>query len=392
MAFKQFRDQDGCYSYLIYCENTKEAALVDPNHSPDLYLTALDKLGLNLVYLIDTHTHVDHDSLSGILAEKTGAKVVMHPSFVEQRKLGATFSGNDAIVKHLAVNSAIIVDITPQDHGTLRVGGVEILCLHTPGHTLDSLSLVVENKLLTGDILMIGNCGRSDFPGGSNEDMYDSLYNKLSSLGEDLAVYPAHDYQNNINSSLGYEISNNPFLKHPSKEDFIKFARDSFAKLPSMATQGDKIQCSLPPASETQVQKSVPVPSSTTVSNPLMGQMCSAMEYYFKNIPQHWNLVNSEEMLQIIKDKSNVLIIDVRQPQEFAEGRIPGSENIPVRDLPNRIKDLPTNLERPIITTCESGSRSAYAAMFLRGYGYSHVRSLELGMHSWREKGYPIEK
>ncbi|AEG61354.1 MBL fold metallo-hydrolase [Desulforamulus ruminis] len=390
MPVKQFRDSDGCYSYLIWCDQEKLAAVVDPNHNGDLYLSALKDMALKLIYVIDTHTHVDHDSLSGFLAQNTGAQVVMHPAYGEQRKLGATFTGNDAIVKHLAFNGAIAVDFSPQDGEVIYVGTVPIRFLYTPGHTLDSISLLVENRILTGDILMIGTCGRTDFPGGSNENMYESLFDKLLPLGEEFIIYPAHDYQNNINSVMGYEKIHNPFLKVRSREEFIQFAAESFAKLPSMSGSGDKIQCSLVPPSQAPETPAAP---SAAPANPLMGQMCSAMEYYFKNIPQHWNLVGHQEMLEIIqKNSREILLLDVRQPKEFAEGYIPGAINLPIRDLPTRIKELPANLEMPIITLCESGSRSAYAAMFLRGYGYSHVRSLDLGMHRWREMKLPLAK
>lgn len=385
MPLKQFRDSEGCFSYLIYCEQERVAAVVDANHEIDLYLAAIKDLGLSLSYAVDTHTHVDHDSLSGELAKLTGAKVLMHPSYVEQRKLGAAFTGNKAIEKHLAHNSQIPVDITPQDGEIIKLGKVEIKVLYTPGHTLDSISLVVDGKVLTGDILMIGSCGRSDFPGGNNEDMYYSIYHKLLPLGEDYIIYPAHDYHKNINTVMGFELVNNPFLKHSSKQEFVKFAEESFAKLPSFSS-GEKIQCSLTPASQTPAQ---PAPPTTT--SPLMGQMCSAMEYYFRTIPQHWNLVDSTEMVEIItKGDQQVLILDVRQPEEYKEGHIPGAINLPVRELPVRVKELPANLELPIITVCHSGARSAYAAMFLRGYGYSHVRSLDLGMHRWKELGLPI--
>lgn len=393
MVFKQFRDSDGCYSYLIWCEQNLVAAIVDPNHSPDLYLSALKEYGLKLTHVIDTHTHVDHDSLSGVLAKKTGAKVVMHPAYIEQRKLGVAFTGNEAIIKHLAFNSDISVDITPQENGIIQIGQVELKFLYTPGHSIDSMSLIVGDKVLTGDILMISNCGRTDFPGGSNEAMYDSLFNKLMPLGEDCIIYPSHDYRKNINSVMGFEMVNNPFLQHRTRQEFVQFAKESFAKLPNMTSLGDKIQCSLPPVPPVPPPSdAIPTPPPSA-SNPLMGQMCSAMEYYFKTIPQNWNLVSYQEMLEIVQAGSeDVLILDVRQPNEFSEGHIPGAVNLPVRELPARIKELPANLEKPIITVCESGSRSAYAAMFLRGYGYSHVRSLDLGMYRWREMKLPLLK
>ena len=145
-------------------------------------------------------------------------------------------------------------------------------------------------------------------------------------------------------------------------------------------------QCSIP--SEAEVSAG---PKLDAAVNPLMGQMCGAMEYYFKHAPAHWNLVTPAQMLEIISNGHEELLVDVRTRDEYVRGHIPGTINIPVQELPARVHELREDRDKPIIAVCSSGVRSAYAAMFLRGYGYTHVKSMDLGMHRWAEMGYPLE-
>lgn len=108
------------------------------------------------------------------------------------------------------------------------------------------------------------------------------------------------------------------------------------------------------------------------------------------NLPSHWNVVAVSELMESISKGENQLILDVRTPEEFVSGHIPGSINIPVTDLPRRVSKIASDLDKPVVTVCLTGVRSAYAAMFLRGYGFSHVKSLDLGMHRWNEMGRPV--
>lgn len=264
----------------------------------------------------------------------------------------------------------------------LSLGNLKLRVLHTPGHTQDSMSIVLPGRVLTGDALMIGHCGRTDLPGGDAAALYHSLFDQLLPLGDDVLVYPAHEYKGNVNTTIGYERVNNPFLKPRSRGEFVQFAGEMASKIPV----GDKIQCSIP--SEADV---TPAPKLDAAINPLMGQMCGAMEYYFKHVPFHWNLVTPAEMLDIVSGEHEELLLDVRTREEYARGHIPGTINIPVQELTARVNELREDREKPIITVCSSGIRSAYAAMFLRGYGYTHVKSLDLGMHRWAEMGYPVE-
>lgn len=382
MIFKQLIDEEGCMSYLIGSEEDKVAAVIDPEHDVEKYLILLQQLDLKLKFIIDTHTHVDHDSMAGELARQTGARTVMYRTNPAQRQAGSGYQGNQKIKGHLTYNAGLKVDLLVDDGEELSLGNLKLRVLHTPGHTQDSISIVLPGRVLTGDALMIGHCGRTDLPGGDAAALYHSLFDRLLPLGDDVLVYPAHEYKGNVNTTIGYERVNNPFLKPRGRGEFVQFAREMASKIP----EGDKIQCSIP--SEADVS---PAPKLDVAINPLMGQMCGAMEYYFKHVPFHWNLVTPAEMLDIISGEHEELLLDVRTREEYARGHIPGTINIPVQELTARVNELREDREKPIITVCSSGVRSAYAAMFLRGYGYTHVKSLDLGMHRWAEMGYPVD-
>lgn len=383
MFFKQFKDPEGCMSYIFACRHTGEAAVVDPNHDPEVYLSVLQEKNLKLRYIIDTHSHADHDSLSGTLAERTGALVVMHENYHTQRQAGRNFTRHEGVAGHLRHNAGLKVDMAVQDHDKLTVGHIEAAVLHTPGHTLDSICLYLrrERILLTGDTLMIGQCGRTDLPGGDPGQLYHSLFNVLMNLDHHILVCPAHDYKGDINTTTGYERVHNPFLKTRTITEFTAFARKTFGEL----GPGDTIQCSVTPAADAE-----PVPAAAAGASPLMSQMCTSMEYYFRTVPAHWNLIDGRELLESLNGPEAPLVVDVRTPQEFAAGHIPGAINIEVTQLPQRVDELVPYLEKPLVTVCRSAVRSAYAALFLRGYGFSRVKTLEHGMYGWGKNGFPV--
>ena len=383
MFFKQIKDAEGCISYVFACKHTGEAAVVDPNHDLDVYLTLLNENNFKCRYVFDTHTHADHDSLAGELAGSTGAQLAMYENYATQRKAGQGFTKHQGVVRHLAQNAGITVDLALQDGTVLKVGDIEVKILHTPGHTSDSVSLFLHKKrlLLTGDMLMVGQCGRTDLPGGDSGELYRTLFERLAGVNDYVVVCPAHDYKGDVNSALGYERVNNLFFKKRTEEEFVAFAAETFGKL----SPGDKIQCSIAPA----VGAAPPlVPASGT--HPLMGQMCTSMEYYFTTVPADWNLVSSHDLHELMQQAEAPLILDVRTPEEFAQGHIPDAVNIEVTELPRRVGELVSYLEKPVVTVCESAVRSAYAAMFLRGYGFSRVKTLDHGMYSWRMGGGPV--
>lgn len=187
------------FAYLIGDEKTRLAAVVDPAGAVDRILRLAEDHGLKIIYIINTHSHSDHTAGSQELASAAGAKIIMH------KKARAT--------KHLTV----------EDGEVISVGELRIKVIYTPGHSPDGISLQVEDKLLTGDTLFVGECGRTDLPGGSSEELYDSLFGKLIKLDDELEVYPGHDYGDRPHSKLGYEKKHNYTLKPRSKDEFVKF-------------------------------------------------------------------------------------------------------------------------------------------------------------------------
>jgi glyoxylase-like metal-dependent hydrolase (beta-lactamase superfamily II) len=202
MFFRQIQQHSDNFSYIIADKDTKDAAVVDSSFNDSEIIQVLKAEKLNLKYIINTHSHSDHTAGNIELSSIFGAKIVAH------RLSKANF------------------DIAVEDEDVLNVGKVSIGVIYTPGHTTDSICLLVENKkLLTGDTLFVGECGRTDLPGGNSKSMYDSLFNKLSKLNDDVEVYPGHDYGLKPSSTIGREKKSNYTLQLRSLEDFIEFMK-----------------------------------------------------------------------------------------------------------------------------------------------------------------------
>ena len=203
MFFAQVQQHGDNFSYVIADENSKEAAVVDPSFNAGALIRILRDRKFKLKYVIDTHGHSDHTAGNHELVSVFGAKVVAH-------KLSKTS-----------------FDVAVEDGEVLVVGQVQIRVIFTPGHTLDSICLLVDNKkLLTGDTLFVGECGRTDLPGGSSRSMYESLFGKLLKLDDDVEVYPGHDYGVKASSTIGEERKSNYTLQPRSVTDFIEFMKE----------------------------------------------------------------------------------------------------------------------------------------------------------------------
>ena len=200
MFFKQIQKHGDNFSYVIADEKTKEAAVVDSSFNSGAIIELLKNNKFNLKYIINTHGHSDHTAGNQELTSAFSAKVVAH-------KL-----------------SKVNFDVAVVDGDILGVGQISLKVIYTPGHTIDSICLLVDNKkLLTGDTLFVGECGRTDFSGGNTKSMYDSLFNKLSKIDDDVEVYPGHDYGVKPSSTIGEEKKSNYTLQPRSIEDFIEF-------------------------------------------------------------------------------------------------------------------------------------------------------------------------
>jgi len=200
MFFKQIQQHGDNFSYIIADEATQEAAVADPSYNADEIIKIIKNKKFQLKYIINTHGHSDHTAGNTELQSIFGAKLVAH----EQSKTH--------------------YDLPVAEGELLRVGKINIKIIYTPGHTTDSICLLVDNeKLLTGDTLFVGECGRTDFPGGNSKSMYESLFNKLLKLNDNVEVYPGHDYGLKPSSTIGEERRSNYTLQPRSLTDFVEF-------------------------------------------------------------------------------------------------------------------------------------------------------------------------
>jgi glyoxylase-like metal-dependent hydrolase (beta-lactamase superfamily II) len=190
------------FAYLVGDENASLAAVVDPAWDVDRILAVAKRYSLRIIFAINTHDHPDHTSGNSELVKVTGAKIVAHEA------------------------SKIKKDISVKEGDTLHVGSLELKFILTPGHSPDSMSVLVNGKLMTGDTLFVGECGRTDLPGGSSEQLHDSLFNKLMKMPDELEVYPGHDYGAKPHSTIGYERTHNYVLKPRSVKEFVEFMKE----------------------------------------------------------------------------------------------------------------------------------------------------------------------
>ncbi|MCJ7633119.1 MBL fold metallo-hydrolase [Candidatus Bathyarchaeota archaeon] len=199
MFFQQVKGAGDNFSYLIADKESKETMVVDPSNNGLELIEVIESEGLKLIYIVDTHAHRDHTNGNAILKSKYQAKVVV-------------YSG-----------SSVTKDIEVMDGDVLRVGQVKVSVLHTPGHSPDSISLLVDGKVLTGDTLFVGECGRTDLSGGDSRQMYQSLFEVLMKLPDNLEVYPGHDYGIKPSSTIGRERKTNYVLQPRSIQEFVEF-------------------------------------------------------------------------------------------------------------------------------------------------------------------------
>lgn len=398
MIFRQLRMQ-GCLSYLIGCEQDRVCAIVDPVQQVEPYLRILEQERLRLLYVIDTHTHADHYSGASALARQTGAQVVMHRGAPEQRRAAAGKGAEIGIADILAHNGAISIDRLVDEGDALEIGNLSLGILATQGHTLDSMCLRLADRLLTGDTLLIGQAGRLDLPGGSVERMYESLFTRVAGVGDDVIIYPGHDYRGNVNSTMGFERCNNEFLKPRSPEAFRQFVAKYFLPLPSskdgaVAKDGAPLKCGITNmagfsgGSSAQGMKSAT--SFFLEAVKMREEMFEEMEKYFLGFPSDTVTITAQELQEKLDRGERPFFLDVRDPADFAVGHLAGAVNMKVTEVPRRMRELPADEHAPIVVVCGAGFLSAYATMFLRVYGYNNVRNLEQGLLEWEKAGYPL--
>jgi glyoxylase-like metal-dependent hydrolase (beta-lactamase superfamily II) len=202
LFFRQIKQVGDNFSYIIADEGTNEAVIIDPSFNGDAIIQLAIKNGLHIKYVINTHYHSDHVMDNSKIKSYFGARIVAY-------KL-----------------SKVEKDIEVVEGDVLKVGEIGIRVIHTPGHTPDSICLLIDKKLITGDTLFVGECGRTDLPGGSSVEMYNSLLNKLMNLDDDVEVYPGHDYGSRPYSTIGEEKRTNYTMGKRSLDEFVEFMKE----------------------------------------------------------------------------------------------------------------------------------------------------------------------
>lgn len=341
MIFESFL-AGGCKSYLLGCSASHAAALIDPEISlTDHYLGAASRLGVHIRYIVDSHTHADHFSASRALGQTLAAPVVMH-----------------------RLSPAPFAEMRLDDGDMLIVGELRVKALHTPGHTRDSMCLAVEDRVFTGDTLLIGGTGRTDLPTGDPHALHESLFDKLLKLPPETLVYPAHDYKGRDHSTIGAEIADNPRLQKTARGEFVAMMEQLDLAAPTHLTEALRTNMS----------------GGKSVAQ-LLAEAGAKVPF-----------MSLAELSERIGDNSrDLVILDIREREAFEGGHIPGARHLPRGQLELRVNtELPDPTLR-ILTCCEFGKISTLAAATLRELGFTRAVALDGGMKAWRDAGYAIE-
>ena len=213
MIFNQlFDNKSSTYTYIISSGKGREALIIDPViENTKEYLDVLKRLNLKLVKVIDTHIHTDHISGLNELSKKTNCTKIMGEQSISE-----------------------IIDIKVKDNDKVNIENIELQAIYTPGHTDCSYSFLMNDRVFTGDTLLINGTGRTDFQNGNALDQYNSIFNRLLKLPENTLVYPAHDYNGKKYSSIGNEKNNNPRLQVSSPGEYTEIMNNLKLSNPKM--------------------------------------------------------------------------------------------------------------------------------------------------------------
>lgn len=354
LIFRQLVDpQSSTYTYLLGDPKTGEAVLIDTVFEQVKRDAALiSELGLKLVATLETHVHADHVTGSWMLKRQFGSMIMV-----------AKASSAQGADRYLSQGDEV------------QFGGHYLRVRATPGHTDGCLTYVLDDESMafTGDCLLIRGCGRTDFQQGNAEELYRSVHTQIFTLPDQCLLYPGHDYRGLTVTSVAEERKFNPRLGGEIGEaDFAGYM--------------DNLNLPHPK----QIQRAVP--ANMRCGKPegeidtLDAQTWAPLSYTFAGI---WEI--APQACEEVAGSGTVQLIDVREPNEFSGplGHIEGAKLIPLAQLSKRSAEL--DRDRPVITVCRSGARSAQAVVLLQKEGFSAVANLAGGMLRWRAAGYPVE-
>ncbi|WP_440680514.1 MBL fold metallo-hydrolase [Candidatus Pelagibacter sp. HIMB1623] len=337
MIFRQIFDSvSSTYTYLIASGRGREALIIDPVlEKVDQYINLLNQLDLKLVKVIDTHIHADHISGIAELRDKTNCVTVM---------------GNKT--------PADVVAMRVSDEEIIKIDGIDLQALYTPGHTSESFSFLMGDRVFTGDTLLIRGTGRTDFQNGDPKDSYNSIFNKLLKLPDQTLVYPAHDYKGEMVSTIIEERQFNPRLQVKSVEEYVDIMNNLNLPDPKMMD--------------------VAVPSNLKLGIDLNRQKVN-------------NGIEPEEFNKIKKEENTVLI-DLREQNEIdKEGKIDRSTIVPFPSMHDYIKKNKNSLkDKKILFYCAHGHRSTLAVQISKSYNFGNCFHLIGGLEKWKKHGLNI--
>ena len=341
MLFEQIRS-GGCLSYLIGCDDSCAALIVDPHLDQlDRYVALVAERGMRVHYVAETHTHADHFSAARQLGKQLDARIVTHRS-----------------------SPAPFANVRVDDGESLLIGKLRMRVLHTPGHTADSVCYVFDDRVLTGDTLLIGGTGRTDLPTGDPDRLYDSLFGKLLQLGDHLRVYPAHDYKERSSTTIAAEKAGNARLQKTDRRDFVALMRGLDLKMPDHLTEALRTNCS----------------GGKTVAQ-LIAE--ASREIAFMSM--------AEVSTRIEGGAHDLVLLDVRERDAYDRGHLPGARHLSRGQLELRVdKELPDPDAR-ILVYCQLGRVSTLATATLRTMGFQRAVALDGGYDAWVAAGYPTE-
>ena len=340
MIFHQVRD-GGCLSYLLACEETRAGVLIDPNiHQLDTYLSLANRDGVTIAYVIDTHTHADHFSASRELLKRLNVQLVMHRS-----------------------TNSRLVGITVDDGEMIVAGKMQLKVIYTPGHTADSMCILVGDRLFTGDTLLIGGTGRTDLPTGDAGRLYHSLTEKLLKLPDDTRIYPAHDYHGRESSTIGEQKQSNARLQVHNEAEFRELMASLNLDMPTHLTEALRVN--------------------------LTGGM--SIDQLLHDAAAKVPFMGMDQVSTLIDANEHFRLLDVRERDSFESGHLPGAMNLPRGQLELKVNSvLPDPTER-IVVYCEYGKISTLAAATLRELGYMRAVAMAGGVEAWREEGRRLD-
>ena len=343
MIFRQLFDSvSGTYSYLIASRKGAEALIIDPVlEKVDRYIQLLNDLDLRLVKAVDTHLHADHVTGLGALRDRTQCVTVMGEN-----------------------TKADVVSMRLSDGDKLDIEGISMDVIYTPGHTDDSYSFALPDRVFTGDTLLIRGTGRTDFQNGDPRAQYDSIFNRLLKMPNETLVFPGHDYKGDTVSTIGEERQSNPRLQVKSIDEYVNLMNNL----------------------------NLPNPKMMDVAVPANMKIGLAQDAVARN---GW-AVMAPDALHFVGDP-DIVLIDLREKSERdRHGTIPGALNEPYPKLRENLgaggvlRALASN--RQLMFYCAYGERSAMAVQAAQAAGITSARHIQGGIAAWKAAGGTVEQ